>query len=206
LEEKLGVRGAFSTRPIGHVGRRISEISAAYVIYGAVLAAWAFVGSVFAFSGGDPAKPAILPASLLALVVVILVMGVTCRMNLRPDQVKILAISPVGPVRPGVPTKFTIKIGVDLKSGTKGVAQIGFNLHSPDSFETVERHDLDGGIQQITFTVCVNPVDWRDTSDFAVAVGIGPESKGKEWTPTASLQQSISCVRLPEVAAGAASH
>lgn len=96
LELQLKVPGRFSTRPTRHVAGCISELSAAHLIYAAVLAAWTFVAgvfawpcaepaaAVFAWPCAEPAAPAILPASLLAFVVFGSVLGFALRVNLRP--------------------------------------------------------------------------------------------------------------------------
>jgi hypothetical protein len=86
LEKQLKIPGRFSTRPKLDVAGFISELVAAPVIYGAVLAAWTFVAMVFASLAGTSAapKPAILPASLLALVVFFIVLVLAKRINLLP--------------------------------------------------------------------------------------------------------------------------
>lgn len=86
LEKKLEIPGAFSTRPSRHVAGFISEITAAHLIYAAVLAAWTFVATVFAFPAAKPEAPAILKASLLAIAVVVVVLGFVSQFNLRPPQ------------------------------------------------------------------------------------------------------------------------
>jgi hypothetical protein len=68
LEEQLEISDWFSTRPKKNVSRLISEIAAAHLIYAAVVAAWTFVAVVFVWSTEKPQNPAILPASLFALV------------------------------------------------------------------------------------------------------------------------------------------
>lgn len=81
LKQKLGVSGWFSTRPRRYVAGFVSEVPASHLIYAAVLAAWTFVAAVL-----PNAEPAMLPASLLALVVFGGVLAFACRVNLWPAE------------------------------------------------------------------------------------------------------------------------
>lgn len=84
LEQQLQVAGRFSTRPTRHVAGWISELSAAHLIYPAVLAAWIFVAAVFTGLAAQPWTSAIPRASILAVVVFTVVLGFALRVNLRP--------------------------------------------------------------------------------------------------------------------------
>lgn len=77
--------GRFSTRPKQHVAGFISEISAAHLIYAAVLAAWVFVAVVFAWPGAE-GVPAITPASIAAALMFAVVIVFALCVNLRPRK------------------------------------------------------------------------------------------------------------------------
>jgi hypothetical protein len=84
LEMQLGIPGRFSTRPPQYVAGFISELVAAPVIYGAVLAAWTFVAIVFAPLGGTSAEQK--PAMLLGLLVFVIVLVFARLIKLSPPQ------------------------------------------------------------------------------------------------------------------------
>jgi len=73
----------------------------------------------------------------------------------------------------------------------EGVARIGFNMSSPQTFRMLDSHNLQSGQQHVTFKVRVVPVDWGDRGDFAVLVNMGPQSDSNPWKPTASVTKSI---------------
>jgi hypothetical protein len=86
LECLLRVPGRFSTRPTRHVAGWISELSAAHLIYAAVLGAWVFVAVVISGPAAQlrPWTSAISRASMFALAVFIGVLIFARRVNLRP--------------------------------------------------------------------------------------------------------------------------
>ena len=108
------------------------------------------------------------------------------------DKIRIIALQPSAPVRPGVETKFTIEIEAELYSAKEGTARVWFNLKSPTGYRSVERRDLHEGRQRITFAVTVTPVDWADRGHFTVVINMGPKATDAEWAATAFAQKTIS--------------
>ncbi len=111
------------------------------------------------------------------------------------DKIRIIALQPSGPVKPGVETKFTIEIEAELHSAKEGIARVWFNLKSPTGYRNVERRDLHEGQQRIIFAVTVTPVDWVDRGQFTVVVNMGPKTTDPEWAATAFAQKTISLKR-----------
>ena len=108
------------------------------------------------------------------------------------DKIRIIALQPSGPVRPGVETKFTIEIEAELHSAKEGIARVWFNLKSPTGYRSVDRRELHEGRQRITFAVTVSPVDWAARGQFTVVVNMGPKTTDPEWAATAFTQKTIS--------------
>jgi hypothetical protein len=111
------------------------------------------------------------------------------------DKIRILTFDPSGSVRPGVETKFTIEIEVDLQSAKEGVARVGFNLDSPTSFRMIDSRDVHAGIQKIKFSVKTKPVDWGNRGYFAAIINLGPKTTESQWTPMALAHKAISVKR-----------
>ena len=111
------------------------------------------------------------------------------------DKIRIIALQPSGPVRPGVETKFTIEIEAELHSAKEGIARVWFNLKSPTGYRSVERRDLHEGRQRVTLAVTVTPMDWADRGPFTVVVNMGPKTPDPEWAATAFAQKTITVKR-----------
>ena len=111
------------------------------------------------------------------------------------DKIRILAFDPAGAVRPGIETKFTIEIEVDLQSANEGVARVGFNLDSPTSFRMIDGREVHKGIQRLKFSVKTKPVDWGNRGYFAAIVNLGPKTTEPQWSPTALAHKKISVKR-----------
>jgi hypothetical protein len=108
------------------------------------------------------------------------------------DKIRIIALQPSGPVKPGVETTFNIQIEADLGSAKEGLARVAFNLDSPTSYRIVSRRDLHEGKQKVSFAVKVVPVDWAaKRGQFEVMVNMGPKPTENIWAPTAFVRKAI---------------
>jgi hypothetical protein len=108
------------------------------------------------------------------------------------DTIRIIALQPSGPVKPGIETTFNIQIEADLGSAKEGLARVAFNLDSPTSYRIVSRRDLHEGKQKVSFAVKVVPVDWAaKQGQFEVMVNMGPKPTESIWAPTAFVRKAI---------------
>lgn len=108
------------------------------------------------------------------------------------DKIRIIALQPSGPVKPGVEITFNIQIEADLGSAKEGLARVAFNLDSPTSYRILSRRDLHEGKQKVSFTVKVTPVDWAaKRGQFEVMVNMGPQPTENIWAPTAFQRKAI---------------
>jgi hypothetical protein len=108
------------------------------------------------------------------------------------DKIRIIALQPAGPVKPGVETTFNIQIETELGSAKEGLARVAFNLDSPTSYRIVSRRDIHEGKQKVSFAVKVVPVDWAaKRGQFEVMVNMGPKPTENIWAPTAFVRKAI---------------
>ena len=107
------------------------------------------------------------------------------------DKIRIVSISPAGPVTSGVETEFSIEVEVDLGSAHEGLVGVGFNLDNATDFRMVDRQEVHKGRHQVSFRVRVVPVDWGEHGVFAVVVNVGPKPAETRWTPTAFVRLAI---------------
>jgi hypothetical protein len=107
------------------------------------------------------------------------------------DKIRIVSISPAGPVKGGVETEFTIKIDVDLGSAHEGWVRVGFNLDNAADFRMVDRQEIHEGRHQLSFRVKVVPVNWGERGAFTLMANVGPKPTETRWTPTAFVRLAI---------------
>lgn len=185
LEDELRISGAFSTRPRQHVGGLISEISASHLIYGSVIAAWIFVASMLA---------GIVPASIAALVIATLIVGIAAQQNVRPDRVRIASVTANSPPRFGEAIELAIAVSADVKSAEQGFVELGFNSKAPECFEIVERRTVPRGESELCCAVKVSPVDWGPGTPFTVLACLRPGT----GAATVCARRTISCALRAE--------
>jgi len=108
------------------------------------------------------------------------------------DTIRVIAVEPSGPVKPGIETTFNIQIEADLGSAKEGLARVAFNLDSPTSYRVVSRRDIHQGKQKVSFAVKVVPVDWTaKRGQFEMMINMGPKPVENIWAPTAFVRKVI---------------
>jgi hypothetical protein len=107
------------------------------------------------------------------------------------DSIRIVSVSPAGPITRGVSVALSVVVDVYLDSKPGGTVQIGFNTENPNRYRMVDKRTVTRGSARLTFEVLTIPVDWGGEGKFSVYVNAGGELTPPRWRPTASDRQAI---------------
>jgi len=106
------------------------------------------------------------------------------------DSVKIVSISPESCVA-GALQKITVRVGYTLGSCPQGIIQLGFNLHTPGTFNMVGRQRIGPGSGEIELSAMIAPTVPAEGNRFKAFVDLSPDPHPSNWLPLATATKPL---------------